>query len=284
MKFLLILTLVMPITLFAAQVKKDPPKVTAIKAELTPIEKTLLFPALVKSRTDSKIKSDGSYIVIKRLVNLGQKVSKNDPLLILKHQDTTTHYEPRTLRSPVDGIVASIMVDNGQYVQIAEDLLHINDPENLYIDIQAAAIDYKKLKKGLKGMVSVTSLGLKDIPVSIEAIGTAVDRISGTINIELKIEQDKTELVPGVIGMANISLNKESLLLVKEKALYYIGDDILIATLKEDGTVKKTKVKLGKRIKDNMEIIEGLEIGDTFIAESPKFLREGENVEVIEKQ
>lgn len=281
---LVILLLMLPVFAFGAIKQKDPAKVTANKAELTEIEKTLLFPAVVKSRTDSKIKSDGEYIVTEKLVKLGQKVSKGDPLLILKNQDTTIHYKPRTLRAPVDGTVAAIMVENGQYIQSSQDILHINDPEKLYIDIQAAAIDYKKLKAGLEGKVDVTSLGLKDIPVSVEAVGTAVDRISGTINIELKINDQMKELVPGVIGMATITLNKESLLLVKEKALYYIGDDILIATLGDDGKVKKSKVKLGKRIKDNMEITEGLTLGETFIAESPKFLREGESVEVIEKK
>ena len=284
MKLWPLLSLALTISVNAAQVKKDPPKVNAATAELTSIEKTLLFPAQVKSRTDSKIKSDGNYIVIKRLVRLGQKISKDEPILILQNQDTTTHYESRTLRSPVSGTVASIMVEKGQYIQMSDDLIHINDPKDLYINIQAAAIDYKKLKMDLPGKLNITSLGLKDIPVSVAAVGTAVDSVTGTINVELSIDKANENLVPGVIGMAEISLNKESLLLVKEKALYYIGEDILIATLKEDGTVTKSKVKLGKRIKDNMEIIEGLEIGDTFIAESPKFLREGETVEVIEKE
>lgn len=265
---------------FAANSK---PIVGLEKATKTVFERTMFFPVRIDSQVDSKIKSDGEFIVIERLVGLGDKVKKGTPLLVLRNQDLSVHYEKRIIKSSVDGVVASIKVNKGQYISRGESLIDINDPSTLYGKIEVAANDYKKMKEGLSGKVDISSLNLKDIPVEISGVGTAVDGLTGTISVELKIKANMDKLIPGVIGLAKITLNKEERLLVKEKALYYIGEDTFIATLK-DKKVKKLKVKLGKRFKEKIEILEGLNLDSEFIAESPKFLRDGEEVELKEKK
>ena len=278
-----IVAVLMIVSMSFAGTKKEKPKVSLTKAQNTTLERTLLFPASIKSTIDSKIISDGNFIVLKRLVSLGQKVKKNDPLLIMRHQDRSIHYENRILRAPVSGTIASILVEKGQYIRAAEELLHINKPEDLYARLEVSAADYLNLKKGLQGKLKIASLNLKDVPVEIAAIGTAVDQLTGTVSVELKILGQKEKLVPGVIGMAEITLNKEEVLLVKEKSLYYIGEDIFVAKL-DGNKVIKTKVKLGGRVKDKMEVISGLELGESYIPESAKFLRDGEEVQLIEKK
>jgi RND family efflux transporter MFP subunit len=261
---------------------KPKPIVEMSKAEKSTLERTLYFPVSISSKIDSKISSDGEFIVIKKIATLGQKVKKNDPLMILRNQDTSIHYENRILRSPVDGIVASISVEDGQYVNTNQSLIHVNNPDKLYGKIEVSAADYRKIKVGLQGKMSVTSLNVSKIPVRIAGVGSAVDQITGTISVELEInKKDIPKLVPGVIGLAEITLNKEELLLVKEKSLYYIGDDVFIAKLKDE-KVEKIKVELGQRVKDRMEVLKGLELNSSYISSSAKFLRDGEEVKIKE--
>jgi multidrug efflux pump subunit AcrA (membrane-fusion protein) len=269
---------------FTAHAKmKEIPKVSIKKAIKSTLERTLFFPVSILSKTNSQIKSDGEYIVVKRIAKLGQKIKKNAPLLILKNQDTSTHYEKRIIRSPIAGVVAGISVENGQYISRGSSLIHINNPDQLYGKIEIPAADYKKVKTGLVGKLSITSMGLKKIPVKISGVGAAADRVTGTISVELEITKDMDKLLPGVIGLAEITLNKEEILLVKEKALYYIGEDVFIPTIDKSGDqnkVKKIKVKLGRRVKDRMEILSGLELEREYISEAAKFLRNGEKVSI----
>lgn len=263
--------------------KKDLPKVQLEMVKKTILEKKLYFPVQITSQVDSQVLADDNLIVIKKLVKLGDTVKKGAPLLALRNRDMSVHYERRILRAPVSGTIASINVNQGQYVTKGQPLIHINDPKRLVGKIEVSAIDYNKLKPNLEGSISISSLKLKDIPVKVSAIGAAVDPLTGTISAELEILDQKEALVPGVIGKAQITLNKEEIILVKEKSLYYIGDDILIATLAGD-TVKKKKVTLGQRHKDKIEVLTGLDVGDEFIAESPKFLADGKKVEVMDKK
>lgn len=263
---------------FAAQ---DKPKVSLQKLDKTVLEKSFFYPVLVKSQIDSQIKADGQYIVLERLVELGQTVKKGTPLIVLRNQDMSVHYEQRILKSPVAGVIASIPVNEGKYISTGDNIIHINNPKKLIGNIEVSAADLKKLKKGLTGTLNVTSLNLKGIPVKIKGIGAVVDGLTGTIAVELEIQDKINQLIPGVIGLAEITLNKERVTLVKEKSLYYIGEEVFIATLIEN-KVKKVKVELGQRHKDKIEIISGLEIGKSFISDSPKFLRDNEEVEVLE--
>lgn len=262
----------------------DKPLVTMAKAKKTVFEKTMLFPAKIYSKVSSLIKSDGDLIVIDKLVTLGQKVKKGDALLVLRNQDLSMHYEKRILRATVDGVVANINVTKGQYISRGEDLIHINDPSALAGRIEVSAADYKKIKTGLEGTIDISSLDLKDLPITITGVGTAVDNLTGTVSVEIDINKDLDKLIPGVIGLAKVSLNKEEKLLVKEKALYYIGEDVFIATADENKKVKKIKIKLGKRYKEKIEVLEGLELGSEYIVESPKFLRDTEEVAIKETE
>ncbi len=281
MKALSILVMATLMTnLYAA---KEMPKVSLKKLEQTILKKSLFYPVMVKSKVDSKILADGNYIVLERLVELGQKVKKGTPLLSLRNQDMSVHYEKRILKAPIAGIVASLSAAEGKYISKGESLIHINEPNKLYGQIEVSAGDYKRLKQGLSGKLDISSLSIKDIPVEVKGVGAVVDGLTGTIAVELAIKDKITELVPGVIGLAEITLNEEEVTLVKEKSLYYIGEEVFLATLIEN-KVKKVKVTLGQRHKDQIEVVSGLELGKKFISDSPKFLRDNEEVEIIKKK
>ena len=279
MKILLILACLLVVA--PAFTKTDKAIVSVQKLNKTKIEQSLFFPVQIQSKIHSQILSDNQYIVIKKLVQLGQKIKKGTPLLVLRNQDMSVHYENRILRAPVSGIIASINISQGQYINRNDSLILINDPTNLIGKIEASAADYNKLKRGLEGTLNINSLNIKGIPVSIQGIGAAVDHLTGTISVELAINKQMEKLIPGVIGLAEIILNKEEKTLIGEKSLYYIGNEIFVATL-EENKVKKVKVKVGKRFKEKIELLNGLEVGQRFISESAKFLRDGEEVEIKE--
>lgn len=278
MKYLVISMLML--STFSWGAKKDLPIVTMEKAALESIEQKLYYPVQIKSRVDSKVLADNEYIVIKRLVTLGQKVKKGTPLLELRRQDTSVHFENRILRSPVKGVVASIPTQVGQYVVRSKELIHINDPKKLYGQIEVSAADYNKIQTNLVGKVNLNSLNLKDIPVKVKAIGSAVDQVTGTVAVELEFTNKKELLIPGVLGQAELTLNQEQKILVPEKALYYIGEEVFIPVLDKDKAVKKIPVKLGKRYKERIEVLEGLDVGTDYIKQAAKYLTNGSQVKV----
>lgn len=272
--FIVMLALSAPIFLSA---KSKNTIVTFDTIKKTELAKSLTYPVEIKSKLESQILSDNNYIVIDILVGLGQQVKKGTPLLKLRNQDVSVHYQNRVYKSPVDGTVAQIQAGKGEFISKGKPLILLNDPANLYGRINIPSNDFSKIQKGLKGELSISSLGIKKLEIKVQGKGSSVNKLTGTIPVDIELSNPKG-LIPGIIGNATLLLSKTSKILVKEKSIFYVGEDTFLATVDDKNKVKKVKVTLGQRYKENIELVEGLEEGTKFVAETPKFLRDGEIV------
>ena len=253
------------------------PEVFTQKLALTPVKQTLLFPALVKSRVESNIKADGELIVVKGHVTLGQRVKKGDILLELKQQDTSQNFHNRMLRAPVAGVVASLYVNEGQYVARGEDLVLINEPDNLYLKLEMPAAHHAEVKVGLKARgPSKTPFEAK-----ISGVGAVLDAALGTVPVEAEFD-NKMSFVPGTILNLEIVLAEQEKLLVPENALYYAGEKIFLPLL-ENSKVKKVEITTAPASKGQVEILTGAKLGDEAIVGAGEFLKDGDKVRIAKK-
>ena len=165
---------------------------------------------------------------MKNIVKLGDKVIAGVPLISLRNQDLTIQYNNQNLKSPLSGTVAEIYVREGQYVKKGSPLLLINDPENLYVQIEVPASDFHKIKKGMNAILETPMLNKEKIKLKISAIGASVDSLTGSVTVELELEKPNKNLIPGIIGSSKLILAEKDLFLVSEKSLYYIGEKKLI--------------------------------------------------------
>lgn len=281
MKKVLPLLLVLPAISFAS-IQKPKPQVTVQVAKLKKVSKTLMFPALVKSRTESNIKADEDLIVIKPLVALGQKVSKGDKLVELRNQNTSVNYNNKFIRSQVSGVVAAIMVNQGQYIEKGHEIIKINDPENLYLRLEVPVANFRDIIPGLKAQGSTAVLGGKKFEAKVSGVGSVIDPISGTVPVELSFTSGQEGLLAGTISNVELLLSEEEKLFVPQKAIYYSGEKTFIPLL-VDGKVKKVEVKTGRREKGDLEILEGIKLNQNMIVGAGEFLKDGAEVEVAKK-
>lgn len=265
-----------------ASVPKKIPDVFTKKAEISKVKQTMLFPALVKSRIESNIKADGDFIVVKSHVALGQRVKKGDILLELRQQDTTMNYHNRLLRAPVEGIVAALMVGNGEYVQKGQDLALLNEPEKLYLKLEMPVAHYSEVRTGLNAQGNVNALASSAFSAEITGVGAVLDAVSGTFPVELEFTGTKPALLPGTITNLEIVLLEKEKMLFPENALYYSGEKTFLPLL-TDGKVKKVEVKIAQAAKGQIEVLEGVKEGQEVIVGAGEFLKDGDTVNVTKK-
>lgn len=257
------------------------PKKTIVTVETiqeTELETSLFYPVSIKSKLESQIVSDNDYIVIDILVNLGDLVKKGTPIFKLRNQDTSLDYKNRVIKAPVNGTIANIQTGKGEFIKKGTPLALINDPTSLYGRINIPSNDFSKISKGLKGSLSISSLNIKKIETEIVGVGSTVNSLTGTIPVDLELKSSQN-ILPGILGSVEIVLSKTKKILIKEKSIFYIGDETLIAAVDDKLKVTKIKVKLGKRYKDKIELLEGIKVGTKYVAATPKFLRNGEIVD-----
>ena len=253
------------------------PQVSTEKLKLTTIKKTLLYPAIVKSRVESNIKADIDMIVVKNHVSLGQRVNKGDTLLELKQQDTSLNYNNRFIKSPVDGIVAVIDVTQGQYVSRGENLLLVNEPTKLFLKLELPVTHHKDVHPGLKVQLTPKT------QAQVTGIGSVTDSVFGTLPVEIELSADLAkDYIAGSIQNVEIILGEQQNLIVSEKALYFSGEKIFLPKL-VNGRVKKNEVTGKSLSKGQFELTSGAQVGDEVIVGSGEFLKDGDEVEVAKK-
>ncbi|NOI75101.1 efflux RND transporter periplasmic adaptor subunit [Vibrio coralliilyticus] len=195
-----------------------------------------------------------------------------------------------TIYAPIDGTVLNRKVEVGEPIistessQAATEMMSLADMNSLIFKGSVSEHDAAQLTPGMPVLLTVAPYP----DVQIEGVLTKVAIQSENLNSpedtstaksfdngfevevgELKIPQDVT-LRSGFSSTAQITLKKsENVLILPERALQFEGDtpNVLIPDSSEQG-FHKQKVKLGLSDGINVEVLEGVELGEDIIDNS----------------
>ncbi|MCG9678530.1 efflux RND transporter periplasmic adaptor subunit [Vibrio sp. Isolate24] len=195
-----------------------------------------------------------------------------------------------TIYAPIDGTVLNRKVEVGEPIistessQAATEMMSLADMNSLIFKGSVSEHDAAQLTPGMPVLLTVAPYP----DVQIEGVLTKVAIQSENLNSpedtstvksfdngfevevgELKIPQDVT-LRSGFSSTAQITLKKsENVLTLPERALQFEGDtpNVLIPDSSEQG-FHKQKVKLGLSDGINVEVLEGVELGEDIIDNS----------------
>lgn len=185
------------------------------------------------------------------------------------------------IRSPINGIVLSLDVEEGQTVSAslqAPTLLSVGNLNEMEIHVSVDEADIGRVKEGMKVVFYVDSYPDKEFDGAVHKMhySAKIEQNVVTYNTIIKVKNDDLLLRPGMTANVKIIIDtKKDVLLIPNKALRVrFPDETQIKghsvwILQNNKPVKKT-VKLGLSDNDNTEVIEGLTEGDIVIIESPQ--------------
>lgn len=183
------------------------------------------------------------------------------------------------VRAPFDGVVGFRYVSEGSYVQPSVKIAHLIDHSELKLEF---AIPEKYVSLQLMGKkVSFTTEGYKEEFIAhVYAIDYQVDEKTRTIGLRAKYSNSDRRIVPGMF--AAITLITEE----KDKAIQVPTQTVVPAMnekyvwILHNGKAVYTPVVAGIRTDKTVEIISGVSIGDTLIANGLMQMRPGMKVKV----
>jgi membrane fusion protein, multidrug efflux system len=110
-------------------------------------------------------------------------------------------------------------------------------------------------------------------------VSPSVDEKTRTAFIKGSLDNSDLRLHPGMLGRIDLILGvKEDALLVSETALIPRGSDVSVFIVDAQDTAQPKMVKIGLRLKGQVEVIEGLQKGDRVVIEGLQKLRPGAKV------
>ncbi len=141
---------------------------------------------------------------------------------------------------------------------------------------------YPDVKKGQQTIVRSDVYPEREFTGRVNKVYPVIDRISGTFNVEILVENRDFALRPGMYGRVTLSIGEvESILVPALAVLRQEGTGERHVFVEEDGIARRRVVTLGSRFDDKLEILSGLAEGEMLITTGQHNLMDQTEVEIV---
>jgi RND family efflux transporter MFP subunit len=189
----------------------------------------------------------------------------------------------RVVKAPFDGVVTLRNVDVGALVNAGNTLLfRVAQTGTLRTYVNVPQTNASSIRVGQPALLSVSSLPGRHFPGTVARTANSLDPATRTMLVEIQVPNPNGALLPGMYAQVDLSSSRTNPpLLVPGDALVIRSDGTQVAVVRPDRTVHFQKIEVGRDYGDRLEVINGLEEGDTIIANPSDVVREGVKVNPV---
>ena len=191
--------------------------------------------------------------------------------------------------APFDGIAGIRLVNVGDYLKDGADIVNIEDIEAIFVDFRLPERFQSKVKRGQTAMLDIDALPGRKFTAQIQAIDPLIDANGRSVGIRACIDNRQLQLRPGMFARVNTVFGvREGARVIPEEAIVPQGGRQFVIKLlggpdEKTRTTQRVEVKVGLRSPGKVEILEGLEAGDSVVtAGQQRVQRDGTAVMVAD--
>ena len=185
------------------------------------------------------------------------------------------------LRSPLTGVVLTRQVDVGDFVESGATVLELGDLSQLKVTVQVSELDLERIEVGQPAQVQLDAFPNEGtIAGQIERISPVADETSRLVPVQVTIPNVNRRIGSGLLARVQFSSEQDSRVIVPDSALDVGEDTNTVFVIEGEDEVKAIArpVKIGERRQDGVEILSGLDPGESFVTRSDRPLTSGQAV------
>ena len=183
------------------------------------------------------------------------------------------------LRAPFSGVVGYRRVSPGQFIQQGETITTLVDTNPIKADFQVPERFLGDLRINQEININVPAYPMEKFSGNVYFIAPEVAQETRTVFVRATIDNISERLKPGMFGNLELVLQvKEKALVIPESALITQGNKIQVMVVGSDNTVQVNYVTTGLRLDGEVEITDGLNIGERVITEGHQKVESGSKV------
>lgn len=220
--------------------------------------------------------------VVEINVSLGSPVSKGDVIAYIDPSQAGSYYVKSPVVAPIDGSIISSPVKTGQTVNASSVITKIGDINNLQVTAKIPERYVADLEIGEKAQIILQAYPDEVFYASIVRISPVVDAATRTKEIILNFDKNYSKVNAGMYAKVKLFTKDYSgYPAINQDALVNNNDEYFLYVVKEDSSVEKRKVTLGKNIDGYYQILSGINPGEVVVIEGMLTLYEGAKVKDI---
>jgi len=181
---------------------------------------------------------------------------------------------PTSLRAPGPGLVTEVRTAAGAPASPqAGPMFRIAINSEIELDAQVPSVNLLKLNPGATARISRDNA--PDLVGRVRQISPQIDRATQLGNVRITLSNNPS-LKVGTFARANIDAKRSCGVAIPRTAI-----DHLTVQVVKDNTVETRKVRVGLVSDTSTEILEGLDVGETVVADAGSSLHDGDQIKTM---
>jgi membrane fusion protein (multidrug efflux system) len=200
------------------------------------------------------------------------------------------------IRAPFAGVAAAVYVEKNQTIAAGQPVVQIVSPSKMKAKVYLTGADIQQVRIGQRVQIQFPTLPGREFTGRVDKINTAIDQTTKTLEVEIGFLSNDKRITSGLFGEFSIeTLKNTDRLVIPETALIpqteirINRETGLQNTVKrfflyviENRTAHLKEVKTGIANNGQIEITNGLALGDSVIIVGQNIVKDGQPVNVIE--
>jgi Cu(I)/Ag(I) efflux system membrane fusion protein len=181
-----------------------------------------------------------------------------------------------TFRAPATGVVLEKLVQQGQQIMAGDPVFRIADLSTVWVEGEVFERDLPSVRVGEVATVDFQALPGVSRRGTIAYLYPTLDPATRTARVRVELANPQLTLKPGMYATLRFRPVADTALTVPRSAVLVTGERALAFLKRPDGAYEPRPVVLGRTTEDRLEILSGLEAGDSVVA-SGTFLVDAES-------
>ncbi len=162
-----------------------------------------------------------------------------------------------SIHSPINGYVAAVKVNIGKYVNPADVLFELVNPEDIHLALKVFEKDLPYLKEGQKVKATLVNNPAKTYMAEIILISKNLDENRSAL-VHCHFENSNHDLLPGMFLNAEIETNSSNAVTMPDDGIVRFGDKHYVFVQRSTTQFEMMEVKPGNSMNGKTEIATGI--------------------------
>ncbi len=187
--------------------------------------------------------------------------------------------------APFDGVITTRTTDVGALIAAGSnsgpDLFTVSDTHKLRVYVSVPQIYSPAIKEKMIAQLSVPEKPGQNFQATVESTSKAVNSDSGALLVQLSLDNDQSELLPGGYAEVQINIgNRAATVSVPSSALIFDSTGLHVATVGEDNRVVMKPIRIALDQGKTVQVSTGLAANDRVVDSPPDALSQGDQVRI----
>ncbi|QNP30761.1 efflux RND transporter periplasmic adaptor subunit [Cylindrospermopsis curvispora] len=192
------------------------------------------------------------------------------------------------LISPITGVVTEKITEPGNLLQSGNEVIKIADLSQIKVVVKVSELELGKVEIGQRVEVNLDAFPDQKIMGRIERISPVADSTARVVPVEIVIPNSEGKIRSGLLARVNFSTQESPRVVVLKTAINNQeqetsspnNNSTIFVIERNKERVKEKPVVLGKEADGKIEIISGIQPGDSYVVRSSKPLENGQRVKL----